>query len=595
MAAVIDKKEIVKGGSFLIEESTPGSIFTPGDFNEEHRMIADTTRQFMDAEVLPRIGELENKDWKLARELVKQAADLGLVGASIPEEYGGLGLDQTSGALIAENIGRSASFATTLGAQSGIGLLPIVYFGTEAAKQKYLPKIAAGELITAYALTEAGSGSDAMAAKAAAKLSDDGKHYLLNGEKMFITNGGFADIFIVFAKVDGDKFSAFIVERQEGCKPGAEEHKMGIKGSSTTPLILADAQAPMENLLGEIGKGHKIAFNILNIGRFKLGAMCLGGMKLAISESVRYANERQQFGKSISSFGAIKSKLGEMAIRTWVGEAMIFRTLGMIEGGLSAVEDSKDMDARLRAIEEYAAECSIIKVALSEYCNYITDEMVQIFGGYGYSADYPAERAYRDTRINRIFEGTNEINRMLIPGRLMKAALSGRLALLPAAQALMDEILSPSMPSFDTDESLLANELKLMQNAKKVALMTLGTAAQKYMMGLADEQEVLLGVADIIMDTYAMESAILRTQKMAASQSEDTLARYVDMTRVFCNDAVERIETQAKNTLAAMAEGDELRTLLAALRRFTKMTPMNTVAARQRIANAMIEANKYVY
>jgi len=595
MAAVIDKKEIVKGGSFLIEESTPDSIFTPGDFNEEHRMIADTTRQFMDAEVLPRIGELENKDWKLARELVKQAADLGLVGASIPEEYGGLGLDQTSGALIAENIGRSASFATTLGAQSGIGLLPIVYFGTEAAKQKYLPKIAAGELITAYALTEAGSGSDAMAAKTAAKLSDDGKHYLLNGEKMFITNGGFADIFIVFAKVDGDKFSAFIVERQEGCKPGAEEHKMGIKGSSTTPLILADAQAPMENLLGEIGKGHKIAFNILNIGRFKLGAMCLGGMKLAISESVRYANERQQFGKSISSFGAIKSKLGEMAIRTWVGEAMIFRTLGMIEGGLSAVEDSKDMDARLRAIEEYAAECSIIKVALSEYCNYITDEMVQIFGGYGYSADYPAERAYRDTRINRIFEGTNEINRMLIPGRLMKAALSGRLALLPAAQALMDEILSPSMPSFDTDESLLANELKLMQNAKKVALMTLGTAAQKYMMGLADEQEVLLGVADIIMDTYAMESAILRTQKMAASQSEDTLARYVDMTRVFCNDAVERIETQAKNTLAAMAEGDELRTLLAALRRFTKMTPMNTVAARQRIANAMIEANKYVY
>ena len=595
MAAVIEQKEIVKGGSFLIEEHTPAEIFTPEDFNEEHRMIAETTRQFMDAEVLPRIDELENKDWKLARELVKKAADLGLIGAAIPEEYGGLALDQTSGALIAENIGRSASFATTLGAQSGIGLLPIVYFGTEAAKQKYLPKIAAGELITAYALTEAGSGSDAMAAKTAAKLSDDGKHYLLNGEKMFITNGGFADIFIVFAKVDGDKFSAFIVERQEGCKPGAEEHKMGIKGSSTTPLILADAQAPMENLLGEIGKGHKIAFNILNIGRFKLGAMCLGGMKLAISESVRYANERQQFGKSISSFGAIKSKLGEMAIRTWVGEAMIFRTLGMIEGGLSAVEDSKDMDARLRAIEEYAAECSIIKVALSEYCNYITDEMVQIFGGYGYSADYPAERAYRDTRINRIFEGTNEINRMLIPGRLMKAALSGRLALLPAAQALMDEILSPSMPSFDTDESLLANELKLMQNAKKVALMTLGTAAQKYMMGLADEQEVLLGVADIIMDTYAMESAILRTQKMAASQSEDSLARYVDMTRVFCNDAVERIETQAKNTLAAMAEGDELRTLLAALRRFTKMTPMNTVAARQRIANAMIEANKYVY
>src|SRR3989441_1900026 len=595
MAAVIDKKEIVKGGSFLIEERTPAEIFTPEDFNEEHRMIADTTRQFMDAEVLPRINELENKDWKLARELVKRAADLGLVGAGIPEEYGGLALDQTSGALIAENIGRSASFATTLGAQSGIGLMPIVYFGTEAAKKKYLPKIAAGELITAYALMEAGSGSDAMAAKATAKLSDDGKEYILNGEKMFITNGGFADIYIVFAKVDGDKFTAFIVERQEGRKHGAEEHKMGIRGSSTTPLILADARTPVENVLGEIGKGHKIAFNILNIGRFKLGAMCLGGMKLALTESVRYANERQQFGKSISSFGAIKSKLGEMAIRTWVGEAMTYRTLGLIEAGLAAVGDSKDMDARLKAIEEYAAECSIIKVALSEYCDYITDEMVQIYGGYGYSADYPAERAYRDTRINRIFEGTNEINRMLIPGRLMKAAMSGRLALLPAAQGLMDEILNPSMPSFDTDESLLVAEQKLAKNAKKVALMTLGTAAQKYMMRLAEQQEILMGVADIIIDTYAMESAILRTLKMAASQGEKAATPYLDITRAFCNDAVERIEAHAKNTLAAMAEGDELRTLLAALRRFTKMTPMNTVAARQRIANAMIESNRYVY
>ncbi len=595
MAAAIEAKQIVKGGSFLIEEQTPESIFTPGDFNEEHRMIADTTRQFMDAEVLPRIPELENKDWKLARELVKKAAELGLVGANIPEEYGGLGLDQTSGAIIAENIGRSASFATTLGAQSGIGLLPILYFGTEAAKQKYLPPIAAGDLITAYALTEAGSGSDAMAAKATARLSDDGKEYILNDEKMFITNGGFADIFIVFAKVDGDKFSAFIVERQEGCKHGAEEHKMGIKGSSTTPLILADARTPVENLLGEIGKGHKIAFNILNIGRFKLGAMCLGGMKLAMQESVRYANERQQFGKSISSFGAIKSKLGEMAIRTWVGEAMIYRTLGMIEEGLGAVADSKDMDARLKAIEEYASECSIIKVALSEYCDFVTDEMVQIFGGYGYSADYPAERAYRDTRINRIFEGTNEINRMLIPGRLMKAALSGRLALLPAAQALMDEILSPSIASFDLDESLLGTEQKMAQNAKKVALMTLGTAAQKYLMGLSDQQEILMSVADIMMDTYAMESAILRTKKTAAARGETAAAPYVEMTRVFCNDAVERIEAEAKNTLAAMAEGDELRTLLAALRRFTKMTPMNTVAARQGIANAMIAANRYVY
>jgi alkylation response protein AidB-like acyl-CoA dehydrogenase len=357
-------------------------------------------------------------------------------------------------------------------------------------------------------------------------------------------------------------------------------------------LILADAKAPVENLLGEIGKGHKIAFNTLNIGRFKLGAMCIGGMKLMLHESIRYANERQQFGKSISSFGAIKSKLGEMAIRTWVGEAMIYRTLGMIE---DAIGDSTDPDAKMRAIEEYSAECSIIKVALSEYCDYLADEMVQIFGGYGYSADYPAERAYRDSRINRIFEGTNEINRMLIPGRLMKSALSGKLALLPAAQALMDEVLTPQPASFDDDESLLAAELKLAKNAKKVGLMTLGTAAQKYMMKLGDQQEILIGIADIIMDAYAMESAILRAQKLAGNQGEGAAERYVDMTRVFCNDAVERIEARAKNTLAGMAEGDELRTLLAALRRFTKLTPVNTIAARQRIADTMIEANRYVY
>jgi len=592
MSAVVEQKAMVKGGAFLIEDRAPEDIFTPEDFTEEHRMIAETTRQFIDNEVNPRVDELEKHDWALARELVKKAADLGLISANIPEEYGGLGLDQTSGALVGENIGRCASFATTLGAESGIGLLPIIYFGTEAAKQKYLPKIASGELITAYALTEAGSGSDAMAAKATARLSEDGTHYILNGEKMFITNGGFADIFIVFAKVDGDKFTAFIVEKQEGVTPGAEEHKMGIKGSSTTPLILTDAKAPVENMLAEVGKGAKIAFNTLNIGRFKLGAMCVGGMKLMIHEAVRYANERQQFGKPISSFGAIKSKIAEMAIRAWVGESMTYRTLGMIE---AAITDPNDPNAKLKAIEEYSAECSIIKVALSEYCDFVADEMVQIYGGYGYSAHYPAERAYRDSRINRIFEGTNEINRMLIPGRLMKAALSGNLALLPAAQALMDEILTPQMASFDDDEAVLATEQKLAQNAKKVALMTLGTAAQKYMMKLGEQQEILLGIADIIMDAYAMESAILRAQKLAASQGEAAAERYIDMTRVFCNDAVERIEARAKNTLAGMSEGDELRTLLAALRRFTKLTPMNTITARQRIADVLITANKWAY
>src|SRR5918997_2697872 len=358
MSAVAEQKQIFKGGSFLIEERTPEEIFTPEDFTEEHRMIAETTRQFVDKEVVPRLDELEKHDWKLARELVSKAAELGLIGANIPEEYGGLGLDQTSGALIGENIGRSASFATTLGAESGIGLLPIVYFATDAAKQKYLSKIAAGELITAYALTEAGAGSDAMAGKATARLSDDGKEYILNGEKMWITNGGFADIFIVFAKVDGDKFTGFIVERQEGLTSGAEEHKMGIKGSSTTALVLSDVKTPVENLLGEVGKGAKIAFNILNIGRFKLGAMCNGGMKLMIHETVRYANERHQFGRPISSFGAIKSKLAEMAIKTWVGETMVYRTLGLIE---NAISGETDADAKLRGIEEYAAECSIIK------------------------------------------------------------------------------------------------------------------------------------------------------------------------------------------------------------------------------------------
>ena len=592
MSAVAEEKQFIVGGSFLIEERTPEDIFTPEDFTEEHQMIAETTRQFIDNEVRPRTDDLEKHDWTLARELIKKAAELGIIGANIPEEYGGLGLDQTSGAIIGENCGRSASFATTLGAQTGIGTLPIIYFGTEEAKRKYLPKIATGEIVTAYALTEAGSGSDALAAKATARLSEDGTHYFLNGEKMWITNGGFADLFIIFAKVDGDKFSGFIVERQEGLTNGAEEHKMGIKGSSTTALVLSDVRTPVENLLGEVGRGAKIAFNILNIGRFKLGAMCCGGMKLALHDAVRYANERHQFGKPISSFGAIKAKLAEMAIRAWVGEAMVYRTLGLIE---SAISDTKDLDVKLRAIEEYAAECSIIKVALSEYCDFVADEMVQIYGGYGYSADYPAERAYRDSRINRIFEGTNEINRMLIPGMLMKRAMSGKLALLPAAQSLMDEVLSPALASFDEDEGVLAVERKLAQNAKKVALMTLGTAAQKYMMALSEQQEVLMGIADIIMDAYAMESAILRAQKLANAQGEEAVARYLDMTRVFCNDAVERIETHAKNTLAAMAEGDELRTLLAALRRFTKNTPMNTVAARQRIADVLINANRYAY
>ncbi len=593
MSAVVEEnKQIVKGGSFLIEERAPEEIFTPEDFTEEHRMIAETTRDFVDSEVRPATPQLEKHDWNLARELVVKSSELGLVGANIPEEYGGLGLDQTSGALVAENIGRSASFAVTFGAQVGIGTLPIVYFGNEATKKKYLPRIATGEIISAYALTEAGSGSDALAAKASARLAEDGTHYVLNGEKMWISNAGFADIFVVFAKIDGDKFSGFVVERGEGVSTGAEEHKMGIKGSSTCALILSNVKVPTENLLGEAGKGAKIAFNILNIGRFKLGASCVGGMKLIMHDAVRYANERHQFGKPISSFGAVKHKLAEMAIRIWVGEAMTYRLVGLIE---SAIGDATESSAKLQAIEEYAAECSVIKVAVSEYCDFVADEMVQIYGGYGYSADYPAERAYRDSRINRIFEGTNEINRMLIPGLLMKRAMSGKLALLPAAQKLIDEVLSPSMPGFDRDDAVLGAEMKLAQNAKKVALMTLGTAAQKYNQALAEQQEILMNVADIIIDAYAMESAILRAQKIAAAQGAEAAARFIDMARVFCNDANARVEAHAKNALAAMSEGDELRTLLAALRRFAKHTPIDTVAARRNISDVIIKANRYTY
>jgi alkylation response protein AidB-like acyl-CoA dehydrogenase len=592
MSAVAEERKVYAGGSFLIEERTPEEVFTPEDFTEEHRMIAETARDFMDNEVRPATDRLEKHDWQLSRELIAKAAELGMVSVNIPEEYGGLGLDQTSGAIVGEYLGRSASFATTLGAQSGIGLTPIIYFGTEEAKQKYLPRIASGELVTAYALTEAGSGSDALAAKATARLSEDGTHYVLNGEKMWITNGGFADVFVVFAKVDGDKFSGFVVERQEGLQNGAEEHKMGIKGSSTTALVLSDVKTPVSNLLGEVGKGAKIAFNILNFGRFKLGSMCVGGMKLMMHDSVRYANERHQFGKPISSFGAIKHKLAEMAIKTWVGETLVYRTLGLIEASMAGAKNSEE---KLRGLEEYSAECSIIKVCVSEFCDFVADEMVQIYGGYGYSADYPAERAYRDSRINRIFEGTNEINRMLVPGRLMKSAMAGKLALLPAAQRLMDEVLSPSLGDADFDGGVLAEELKLVRGLKKVALMTLGTAAQKYMAALSEQQEVLMGAADIIIDTYAAESAILRAQKLAASRGEEAAARYIDMAAVFTSDAADRVETSARRVLAAMSEGDELRTLLAALRRFTKRTPADTVAARRRIADVLIAANRYAY
>lgn len=588
------EKEYIKGGEFLITDQTSAEIFTPEDFTDEQKMIGETTREFVDNEIHPQLPALEKHGWDIARDLVQKGGELGLLGATIPEEYGGLGLDQTTGAVIAEYIGRAGGFGTTFGAQTSIGLLPILYFGSEELKEKWIPGIVSGEVITAYCLTESGSGSDALGAKTTAKLSEDGTTYTLNGEKMWITNGGFADVFIVFAKVDGEKekFSAFVVERSESCRPGAEEHKMGIKSSSTTAIILSDCKIPATNLIGNVGDGAKIAFNILNVGRFKLGASVTGGAKLALHDAIRYANERHQFERPISSFGAIKHKLAEMAIKTWVAESITYRTVGMID---ALIGDGADNAKKLQSIEEYAVESSINKVACSEALDYVVDEMVQIYGGYGYSADYPAEKAYRDSRINRIFEGTNEINRLLIPGQLMKRAMKGRLGLLQAGKALQDEILNPQM-SFDEDDGLLAAETKLAKNAKKIALMVIGTAAQKYMMKLADEQEILLNAADIIMDAYQMETAILRAKKIAEKSGEEAAERYIDMVGVFCNDAIQRVEAAAKNTIAAMSEGDEMRTLLSALKRFTKNnSPINTVAARQRVADTLIQANKYTF
>lgn len=585
------EREYIKGGEFLITEGTTAECFTPEDFTDEHRMIGETATQYIDNEVVPNLKSLEKHEWDIARGLLEKAGELGLLGANISEDLGGMALDQTSGVIIAEAVGRGSGFGSTYGAQTSIGLLPIYYWGSEEMKKEWIPKIISGEVITAYCLTESGSGSDALGAKTVAKLSEDGQHYILNGEKMWITNGGFADVYVIFAKVDGEKekFSAFLVPRSENCKPAGEEHKMGIKSSSTTAVVLSDAKIPVGNLIGNVGDGAKIAFGVLNVGRFKLGASVTGGAKLAIHDSIRYSNERHQFNKPISSFGAIKHKLAEMAIKTWVSEAITYRTVGMID---ALIGDGTDNETKLRSIDEYAVESSINKVFCSESLDYVVDEMVQIYGGYGYSAEYPAEGAYRDSRINRIFEGTNEINRMLIPGQLMKRAMKGKLPLIQAAKALQDEIMNPQM-SFDEDDSLLAMETKLAANAKKVALMILGTAAQKYMMDLQSQQEVLMSCADIIMNAYAMETAVLRAKKLAAKGNAEN---QILMAQVFCNDAIQKIEATAKNTIAGMLDGDEAKMLLVALKRFTKNnSPINTITARQKIADTLITANKYVF
>ncbi len=585
----------ISGGGFLLEERKPDEVFTPEDFTEQHLLISQTAEEFAVNEIVPNIEKMEHKDFSITRDLLKKAGELGLSSAEIPEAYGGLEMDKVTAAVIADHIAKYAGFATTWGGHTGIGTLPIVYFGTEEQKKKYLPRLAAGEIIGAYALSEASSGSDALNCRARAELSKDGQHYILNGEKMWITNAGFADLFTVFAKVDGEKFTAFLVEKSfPGFAIGAEEHKMGIRGSSTCPIILNDCKVPAENMLGEIGKGHVIAFNILNVGRFKLGAMCVGGARVSLGNAIGYAKQRKAFGKVIADFGLVREKLANMAVGIYTGEALVYRTVGMMDVALSEVDKSRPDAAKetRKAIEEYAVECSIIKVWGSEMVDYVVDETVQIYGGYGFVEEYPAERAYRDARINRIFEGTNEINRLIITGFLLKRAMSGQLPLMPAIKKLMDEVLSG--PSNGEElEGLLAEERKVVMSAKKLGLFVAGAATQKYMQAIQDQQEVMGAIADMVIETYAMESAVLRAQKIAERNGESAASLPIAMTRVYLSQAMEKIEAAAKKVIAAVADGDMLRTQLAILRRLAKHEPFNTIALRQQIAQKVIERGKY--
>jgi alkylation response protein AidB-like acyl-CoA dehydrogenase len=596
MATATVPKVKIAGGSFLIEERQLDEVFTVEDFSDEHRQIAQTTDEFARNEIVPVIEKIEHKEWQVSRDLIKKASELGLTSVDIPEEFGGSDMDKISSSIIADRIAVSGSFSVTWGAHVGIGTLPIVYFGTPEQKAKYLPKLASGDWVGAYALSENTSASDSLNARTKAVLSADGKEWVLNGEKMWITNANFADLYIVFAKVDGEKFSAFIIERDApGFSVGAEEKKLGIRGSSTAPLILNDCRIPKDNLLGEIGKGHIIAFNTLNIGRFKLGAGVVGGARNALGNAIAYAKDRKAWGKSIAEFGLIKEKLANMAVGVYVGECMAYRTIGMIDAALSDI-DKKDPDASTKirkGIEEYAVECSILKVWGSEMIDYVVDEVVQIYGGYGFVEEYPAERAYRDARVNRIFEGTNEINRMIITGWLMKRAMKGELALMPAIKQLMEEVLAgPQMG--EPLEGPLATERTMIMNAKKAGLMVSGVATQKYMMALQDQQEVMGAMADMITEVYAMESAVLRAHKLIVKNGEAVAENAVNMTRVYLATSIDKVESAAKKVLAACAEGDMLRTQMTILRRLFKNEPIDSIGLRQKVADKVIEAGKYV-
>ena len=584
------------GGSFLLETRTPAEVFTPEDLNEEQRQIASTAAQFAREEILPAADAIEAKQTGVLRSKLVKAAELGFTSVDIPEEYGGVGMDKVSSTLITDHISVLASFSTAFGAQVGIGTLPLVWYGTEDQKQRYLPKLASGEWIAAYSLSEASSGSDAMNVRTRAVLSDDGVHYILNGEKMWTTNCGIADLFTVFAKIDGEKFSAFLVERTSpGLTVGAEEHKLGIHGSSTCPLVFTDCRIPAANLLGEAGKGHHIAFNVLNVGRFKLGVACIGGARHALAQMIRYAKERIAFGKPIATFGLIQRKISLSASRLYAAESMAYRTVGMIDASLAQVSAELAHSPRetQRRIEDYAVECSILKVYGSEMLSLVADELVATMGGYGYVEEYPAERYYRDARINRIFEGTNEINRLLITGMLMKRALGGQLPLLPAIKKMMDEVTQP--PSFDSGSETgdpLAREAEVLASSRKIALFAAGVASQRFMTALQEQQEVMADLADMIAQVFALESALLRARKLAAAGKASSEVAAA-MTGLLAEETMALAEQAARRVLAACAEGDLLRTQLAILRRLARFTPADSVALSRTVARHAIQLERY--
>jgi len=597
-ASLVSSIVAAAGGSFLLEDRAPEEVFTPEDLSPEQRQIAETASRFAREQIDPALKGIESKEPGVMRGLLEAAAELGFTAVDVPEEYGGLGLDKTTSALVADYISVNASFSTAFGAHVGIGTLPIVWYGTEAQKQRYLPRLASMELVGAYALSEATSGSDAMNIRTRAVLSPDGSEYVLNGEKMWISNAGFADLFTVFAKIDGEKFSAFLVERgTPGFSVGKEEHKLGIRGSSTCALVFSDCRIPAENLLGEAGKGHHIAFNILSVGRFKLGAACIGGGRQAVEQGIRYAKERVAFGKPIAEFGLIQRKIAASATRLYVTESMAYRTSGMMDAALAALGADVAHAPReiQKRIEEYAVECSILKVFGSEMLDLVSDELVQIMGGYGYVEDYPAERLYRDSRINRIFEGTNEINRLIITGWLMKRAMHGQLPLLPAIKQMMDEIMQP--PSFDGDEmdAPLAREMKVLASLRKIFLLAAGAASQRYMNALQDQQEVMADLADCVMAIYALDSAILRARKLAAAGSSRSSSASIAavMTASYASEALATVDQAARRVLAASAEGDALGIQLTVLRRFSKATPVDEIALGRQVARYFIDSGRF--